>query len=217
MALELLLSDGVAPCFSHRVVGTAFFAQAETLEIIADAMQREEVSGYHTEVIVQGRIKGDKFYVVGDGAFEYVVDGRPVGHAGPGECFGELALLYDSPRAATCRLSSDSAVVYTLERGDFKKTLMWCQRQTQQSDTDQMMEILRPVALRTFNGRGSSAGAATRGRALPRRCDVRFCAWPLLVPGLRWPRCKHVRTRRALSLSRDVMSRCHVAMSCDAI
>ena len=37
----------------------------------------------------------------------------------PGEAFGELALLYNAPRAATITTSSDEAVLYALDRMTF--------------------------------------------------------------------------------------------------
>ena len=54
-----------------------------------------------TEVIVQDSI-GDYFYIVGRGEVQFQIDGKEVGTATRGGSFGEQALLYSSPRAATC-------------------------------------------------------------------------------------------------------------------
>ena len=62
-------------------------------------MQVEE--GQH--VINQGD-NGDYFYVIESGQFDIFVDGHPVGDIGAGAAFGELALMYSSPRAATVQV-----------------------------------------------------------------------------------------------------------------
>jgi Cyclic nucleotide-binding domain len=54
------------------------------------------------EVFHQGDA-GDFFYVIEDGKADVMGDGRVIRSLGPGECFGEIALLNDTPRTATVR------------------------------------------------------------------------------------------------------------------
>ena len=63
---------------------------------------------------------GDNFYVVESGAFDYIVDGKKVGEAHAKDSFGELALLYNSPRAATV-VATAPAKVWLLPRDNFRK------------------------------------------------------------------------------------------------
>jgi len=54
------------------------------------------------DIIKQGTV-GDFFYFLREGKVSYIVDGAVVGHDTKGASFGELALLYHAPRAATVR------------------------------------------------------------------------------------------------------------------
>jgi MFS family permease len=89
---------------------------APTLERLADALEGVHVAAGQ-EIVRQGE-PGDRFYLVKDGTLEVHVDGRKVHILGPGESFGEIALLRDVPRTATVRAQSDSQL-YALERRDF--------------------------------------------------------------------------------------------------
>jgi len=78
-------------------------------------------------VIKQGGV-GDFFYVVETGTLDIFIskNGNPpikVGDYGPGASFGELALMYNAPRAATIVATSD-CILWALDRITFRKILM---------------------------------------------------------------------------------------------
>jgi MFS family permease len=87
-----------------------------TLEQLADALEEKRVTAGE-EVVRQGD-QGDRFYFVGKGKLEVIIDGRSAQWLGPRDSFGEIALLRDVPRTATVRAGTD-AIVYALERSEF--------------------------------------------------------------------------------------------------
>ena len=54
-------------------------------------------------VVQQGRMSGVGFFVVTDGEATVSIRGRPVGTLGPGDHFGELALIAERERTATVK------------------------------------------------------------------------------------------------------------------
>jgi CRP-like cAMP-binding protein len=72
-------------------------------------------------IIAEGET-GDEFYVLADGAAEVSRGGKAVAKLGPGDYFGELALLDPAPRDATITASSPSNVL-VLSRDVFTKAL----------------------------------------------------------------------------------------------
>jgi len=87
-------------------------------------------------VITQGSDQADYFYVIKSGTFEIMLKkeaaqsadkaaasvGESVGTVSKGQSFGELALLYFAPRAATVR-ANNTAVVWVIDRKNFKAVL----------------------------------------------------------------------------------------------
>lgn len=61
---------------------------------------------------------GDRYYVIASGEVDITVDGERMTRLGPGEGFGEIALLRDTPRTATARAVTRCELV-GLERDDF--------------------------------------------------------------------------------------------------
>lgn len=63
------------------------------------------------EIIVEQGEPATHFYVVKAGEVEVSQDGRPIRRQGPGETFGEVAILRRTPRTATIRAVEDSVLL----------------------------------------------------------------------------------------------------------
>jgi len=89
---------------------------APTLEALAASLTRLEVPAGET-IFRQGD-HGDRFYIVNSGEIEIEIDGREANVLGPGDHFGEIALLRDIPRTATARARKETQL-YALDRDAF--------------------------------------------------------------------------------------------------
>jgi CRP/FNR family cyclic AMP-dependent transcriptional regulator len=54
-----------------------------------------------TEIVRQGHMSGVDFFVIAEGEASVTIDGKEVRRLGPGDHFGELALISSEVRAAT--------------------------------------------------------------------------------------------------------------------
>jgi MFS family permease len=87
-----------------------------TLERLASkAVAVEEPAG--ATLVVQGAV-GDRFYVISSGQVDVVMDDALVQTLSAGDYFGEIALLHDVPRSASCVARSD-VLLYALDRERF--------------------------------------------------------------------------------------------------
>merc|ERR550534_1272974 len=75
------------------------------------------------EIIIQQGDEGDNFYIIDQGEVEIYVGGEKVLSIGEGGSFGELALIYGTPRAATVKAITDMKL-WGLARDSYRKILM---------------------------------------------------------------------------------------------
>jgi len=89
---------------------------ASIREGIAHSLQPVSASAGE-EVITQGE-EGELFYLIDSGLVEVFEDGVKVREEGPGEYFGEIALLREVPRTATVRAIEETELL-ALDRDEF--------------------------------------------------------------------------------------------------
>ncbi|XP_054285552.1 cAMP-dependent protein kinase type I regulatory subunit isoform X1 [Macrosteles quadrilineatus] len=75
------------------------------------------------ETIIQQGDEGDNFYVIDQGEVEVYVNSELVTTVGEGGSFGELALIYGTPRAATVRAKTD-VKLWGIDRDSYRRILM---------------------------------------------------------------------------------------------
>jgi len=110
----------------------------------------------HTEVqagrdVVHQGDPGDRFYVIEAGEADVIGDGRHIRTMGPGDGFGEIALLRDVPRTTTVRARTPLRL-YTLDRPDFVSAVTGYQSSGRKADTVMLDR------LGTFDPRRGSTG-----------------------------------------------------------
>jgi len=110
----------------------------------------------HTEVqagrdVVHQGDPGDRFYVIEAGEADVIGDGRHIRTMGPGDGFGEIALLRDVPRTTTVRARTPLRL-YTLDRPDFVSAVTGYQSSGREADTVMLDR------LGTFDPRRGSTG-----------------------------------------------------------
>lgn len=89
--------------------------------LVIEQMYMEDIPA-ETDLIKQGDPDAQTFYVVADGSFNVYVNNALVLNIPKGGCFGELALMYKAPRAATVRATVNSKV-WTVKRDAFRRAL----------------------------------------------------------------------------------------------
>ena len=76
----------------------------------------DEVSVANGKVLVQEGKPGHEFFLILDGNASVTRNGRKIAALGPGQYFGELALLDRGPRSATVTADSDMQVLVLGQR-----------------------------------------------------------------------------------------------------
>eukprot|EP00388_Colpodella_angusta_P009748 GDKJ01025778.1.p1 GENE.GDKJ01025778.1~~GDKJ01025778.1.p1 ORF type:complete len:379 (-),score=76.02 GDKJ01025778.1:425-1561(-) len=121
--------------YLHKILRESFLfssLDAPTLEKVIDALEKELVQ-YNDQIITQGD-EGDCLYVVDSGDFTcYKIlennESKELITCTRGDTFGELALLYNAPRAASVRCTSQvGGVVWRLDRLSFSALVIGAAR-----------------------------------------------------------------------------------------
>ena len=119
------------------VSGNFLFSSLEedSFGTVLTALVEKSIPAPNIKVITQGD-EGDFFYVIEKGDFDIYIHpsgavqsgsdgmGKKVASIGPGGSFGELALMYNAPRAATVVSASKGGLLWALDRITFRRILM---------------------------------------------------------------------------------------------
>ena len=107
----------------------------DSFQTVLSALVEKPIPAKDIKVISQGDA-GDYFYVVEKGDFDIYIHpagsvqpgeggmGNKVASIGPGGSFGELALMYNAPRAATVVSREGKSTLWQLDRVTFRRILM---------------------------------------------------------------------------------------------
>ncbi|KAH8374391.1 hypothetical protein KR200_009828 [Drosophila serrata] len=89
----------------------------ERKEMVINAMAPASYKKH--SIIIQEHEDGSEIYVSAEGQYDVIRAGQLVGSFGPATVFGELAILYNAPRQATIKASTD-ARVWKIARETFR-------------------------------------------------------------------------------------------------
>ncbi|CAK9863360.1 unnamed protein product [Sphagnum jensenii] len=116
----------------------------EQINTVIDAVEEEKHKA--GDVIIKQGESGLYFYLLEAGACEVWLsmhnarNPQMVKTYGPGDSFGELALLYDAPRAATIKASTD-CILWTMDRSTFRTILMASTRKKRNLYEDYLQNV----------------------------------------------------------------------------
>ena len=139
---------------------------APTLERIVANLQAVEISAGAT--LIRQHEPGDRFFMIREGAAEVTRNGSHLGDLGPGDQFGEIALLHDVPRTATVTATT-TMKLFALDREPFLEAVtghpqshsraaaMARERMAHEPGDDSPGEGAGPVDARAEDPRGPSA------------------------------------------------------------
>jgi CRP-like cAMP-binding protein/Zn-dependent protease len=128
-SFDRLLADAIeAPTFAPTMQAIAELRELPAYRRLATDQLAEvlEHGGWRTyvagEAILEQGAAGDAFYVIRSGRAEVDRDGVAIAELGPGDHFGELALLHDAPRSASV-VALTALRAFRLDRAGFDEVV----------------------------------------------------------------------------------------------
>jgi CRP-like cAMP-binding protein len=103
--------------------GLPLFSKLNRHDLEALGSRAEEIDVPAGKVLAAQGGYGTEFFVIADGTVSVERDGRVVNQLGPGDHFGELALIADIPRTATVTTTAPSRLI-VLGAREFKALRM---------------------------------------------------------------------------------------------
>jgi CRP/FNR family transcriptional regulator, cyclic AMP receptor protein len=91
----------------ERLSQAQIFSACNKRELAKIAALSDEVEVPAGRVLIREGDFGHEFFVIESGTAKATIRGRKGGTMGPGECFGEMALLHRAQRSATVTAESD--------------------------------------------------------------------------------------------------------------
>lgn len=113
--------------FSHDTKADAlarcpFFEGLSRGELLELAKVTEDMEVEEGKVLTREGQSGSEFFVIVDGEVSVTKDGQEIRTLGPGDFFGEIALLEDTPRTATV-VAKTPLRFFVLTRQSFRSML----------------------------------------------------------------------------------------------
>jgi CRP-like cAMP-binding protein len=111
--------------FSHDDKATALgraplFKNLSRADLVELAMATEDLEVEPGKVLAREGDIGQEFFVIVDGEVSVVKDGEEVRRLGPGDFFGEIALIWDSPRRTATVTAATPVRFFVLTRQAFR-------------------------------------------------------------------------------------------------
>ena len=119
-------TDAQKAAITNAIAGNILFSNMDddTRAKVYESMFQQTCGPGKSEVIIkQGDEGAEYFYVVEAGNCSVMVNDEQVTTLGPGQSFGELALMYFSPRAATV-IALEPTTLWVMDRVTFRAVLL---------------------------------------------------------------------------------------------
>ena len=94
-----------------RLKGVPFFSAMSEQDLAAVAQEADRIEVAPERVLAREGDLGEKFFVIESGTAEVTRGGAPVSKLGPGDFFGEIALIREERRTATVTATSPMVLI----------------------------------------------------------------------------------------------------------
>jgi CRP-like cAMP-binding protein len=102
-----------------RLKEVPFFSSLKKKELELIARQADEIDVPAGKVLAKQGDLGDEFYVIESGSADVARDGERINELGPGDFFGEIALLEEDRRNATVTATTPMELI-VMTRSSFR-------------------------------------------------------------------------------------------------